>query len=153
MPEPGEAVVTPREVAEKVRRMVEGRDGIEFADLFASDGVLEYPFAAPGMPQRLEGREAIRAFHGPRARQRPMEIDQLDAEVHETTDPDVVIVEIESRGTSLVTGRPYRLGALGVITVRDGEIVSYRDYMNPIALADVFGRTSELVAALSAENG
>jgi limonene-1,2-epoxide hydrolase len=41
---------------------------------------------------------------------------------------------------------------LGVITVRDGQIVSYRDYMNPIALADVFGQTSESVSALCADN-
>jgi uncharacterized protein len=152
MPESGDAVTSTREVAEKVRRMVEGRDGIEFADLFAPDGVLEYPFAAPGQPQRLEGREAIRAFHGPQARQRPIKADKVDATVHETIDPEVVIVEIEHRGTSLMTGRPYHSIALGVIRVRDGEILSYRDYMNPIALAAMLGRTPTLVAALSAED-
>lgn len=32
-----------------------------FADLFAADGVLAYPFP-PGQPPELRGREAIRAF-------------------------------------------------------------------------------------------
>ena len=36
-----------------------------------------------------------------------------------------------------------------MIRVRDGEIVHYDDYMNPIALARLLGRTGELAAALS----
>ena len=39
---------SPREVAELVRRMVAG-EGVVFADLFAVDGVLRFPFAPPGM--------------------------------------------------------------------------------------------------------
>jgi hypothetical protein len=34
--------------------------------------------------------------------------------------------------------------------VRDGEIVSYDDYMDPIAMAALLGRTDELAAALKA---
>jgi hypothetical protein len=34
--------------------------------------------------------------------------------------------------------------------VRDGEIVRYEDYMNPIAVARLLGRTAELAAALAA---
>ena len=41
---------SPREVVEQVGRMVAG-EGIVFADLFAADGVLAYPFAPPGMPR------------------------------------------------------------------------------------------------------
>jgi hypothetical protein len=39
-----------------------------------------------------------------------------------------------------------------VIRVRDGEIVRYDDYMNPIATARLLGRTGELAAALSADH-
>jgi hypothetical protein len=52
---------TPREIAEQVRLMVAG-EGVVFADPFAADGVLAYPFAPPGHPSELRGREAIRAF-------------------------------------------------------------------------------------------
>ena len=52
---------SPREVAEQVRRMVAG-EGVDFADLFAEDGVLAYPFGLPGQPAELNGREAIRAY-------------------------------------------------------------------------------------------
>ncbi len=37
----------------------------------------------------------------------------------------------------------------GVIRVRDGLIASYDDYMDPIAMAALVGRTSDLVAALT----
>jgi hypothetical protein len=43
--------------------------------------------------------------------------------VRETTDPEVVVTEITDHGWSHVTGAPYRFTALGVIRVRDGEIV------------------------------
>jgi ketosteroid isomerase-like protein len=140
---------SPREVAELVRRMVAG-EGIVFADLFAEDGVLRYPFTAPGMPEQLVGREAIRSYYGAAAGHRSvLEMDGVDLVVRETDDPEVVVTEIEHHGRSLATGGPYRFRALGVIRVRDGEIVSYDDYMNPIAMATLLGRTPDLVAALS----
>ena len=37
-----------------------------------------------------------------------------------------------------------------MIRVRDGEIVQYDDYMDPISIARMLGRTAELAAALSA---
>jgi len=73
----------------------------------------------------------------------------VDAVIRETDDPEVVVAEITHHGHSTVTDAPYQLTALGVIRVRDGEIVRYDDYMNPVALATLTGRTKELVAALA----
>lgn len=113
---------SPREVVEQVRRMVAG-EGISFADLFADDGVLEYPFPLPGQPRRLEGRAAIQAHfsNAPGPRQ-VFDMDGVEARIRETTDPEVVVAEIEHHGRSRVTGEPYRFKALGVIRVRDGKI-------------------------------
>ena len=139
----------PREIVEQVRRMVAG-EGVRFADLFAPDGVLRYPFAPPGMPRELAGREAIAAYHGAAAGQRDMlAIEGVDVVVRDTDDPEVVVAEIEHHGRSHATGGPYRFRALGVIRVRDGQIVSYDDYMDPIAMAALLGRTPDLVAAMS----
>ena len=52
----------PLEVLELRRRLVVARDMEAFAGLFAAEGVIEMPFAANGLPARLEGREAIREF-------------------------------------------------------------------------------------------
>jgi uncharacterized protein len=59
-----------------------------------------------------------------------------------------VVTEITHHGWSRATEAPYRFTALGVIRVRDGEIIRYDDYMDPIALARLLGRASELTAAL-----
>ena len=142
---------SPRDVAERVHRMVEGKDGIEFADLFAVDGVLEYPFAPPGTPRTLTGRTEISAFFGPRKEIRDkFDMHEVTSVVYGTDDPEVVITEIEHHGHSHVTNLPYQVRALGVIRVRDGEIVHYRDYMNPLTLAELTGRLPDLLAALSA---
>jgi len=144
------AVRTPREVAEQVRRMVAGED-VVFADLFAEDAVFTYPFAPPGHPGELAGRDAIRSFFGSRGDARSLfRMDGIDAVIRQTDDPEVVVTEIRHHGWSHVTSAPYQHTALGVIRVRDGLIVRYDDYMNPIALAQLLGRTSELAAALAA---
>ena len=140
---------SPREVAEQVRRMVAG-EGVDFADLFAEDGVLTYPFGLPGQPAELRGREAIRDYFAGRSRARDLLVmEGVEAVVRETDDPEVVVTEITHHGWSKAAGESYRHTALGVIRVRDGQIVHYDDYMNPIALARLLGRTGELAAALS----
>jgi uncharacterized protein len=141
---------TPREIAEQVRKMVAG-EGVVFADLFAADGVIAYPFAAPGHPQELRGREAIRAFFSRMGPSRELfDMQGVEAQTWQTDDPEVVITEITHHGRSAITSAPYRFTALGVIRVRDGEIIRYDDYMDPLALASLLGRTRELAAALSA---
>jgi len=138
---------SPREVAEQVRRMVAG-EAVSFADLFAADGVLAYPFQLPGQPAELRGRDAIRAYFAGRSRD-IFVMEGVEALVRETDDPEVVVTEITHHGWSKVTSAPYEHRALGVIRVRDGQIVRYDDYMNPVALAQLTGRTSELAAALA----
>ena len=61
----------------------------------------------------------------------------------------MVITEITHHGWSHAAGAPYRLTALGVIRVRHGEITRYEDYMDPIAVARMLGRTGDLAAALT----
>jgi ketosteroid isomerase-like protein len=112
--------------------------------------VLAYPFAPPGQPPELHGRDAIRAFFAGLGQSRELfTMAGVDAVTWQTDDPEVVITQITHHGQSNVTRAPYRLTALGVIRVRDGMIVRYEDYMDPIALARLLGRTGDLAAALS----
>ena len=142
--------LSPSEVVEQVRRMVAGED-VVFADLFAEDGVLEYPFALPGQPRELRGRETIRTYVGAALGSREVfAMDGVDAVVRRTDDPEVVVAQIEHYGRSRVTGEDYRFRALGVIRIRGGQIVSYQDYMDPIATARLLGRTADLASVLTA---
>jgi uncharacterized protein len=148
-PESQRAPLSPREVAEQVRRMVAGAE-VVFADLFAADGVLAYPFAPPGAPAEIAGREAIRDYFAQaHAGRELLAIEGVEALVRGTDDPEVVVTEITHHGWSRVTQEPYRFTALGVIRVRDGLIVRYDDYMDPIAMARLLGRTADLAAALA----
>jgi uncharacterized protein len=140
--------LTPREVAGQVRKMVAG-EGVTFADLFAADGVLAYPFASPDHPRELRGRDAIRSYFAGMGSRQLFVMDGVEAVIRETDDPEVVVTEITHHGQSLVTGAPYRFTALGVIRVREGLIVRYDDYMDPIGLARLLGRTGDLAAALA----
>ena len=84
---------SPREIAEQVRRMVAG-EGVDFADLFAEDGVLTYPFGLPGQPAELNGREAIRAYFKDRSRSRDLLVGLLGwarVAVRDHTVPQVVV--------------------------------------------------------------
>lgn len=60
--------------------------------------------------------------------------------IHETADPDVMIVEQDATGTVATSGGDFALPNIVVLTVRDGRIVPFRDYVNVLAVAEAVGR-------------
>ena len=60
-------------------------------------------------------------------------------ELYQTQDPEVVIVEMTTAGTVTTTGRPFAATSIQVLRIRDGQIVLFRYFANPLALADVIG--------------
>lgn len=118
--------------------LVLAHDMSGFADLWAVDGTMEFPFAPSGYPQRVEGREAVREYV--RDYTDSFDVREITSRtVHTTTDPDTVVVEMELAGLAVRVGRPYRMRYVTVITARDGEIASYREYWNPLAAAEAMG--------------
>ena len=132
-----DSVSGPLEVLELRRRFVVARDMEAFAGLFAADGAIEMPFAANGLPARLAGREAIREF-STRSGQLPLEITDLRTlQVHQTVDPEVVIVELVTVGRVTTTGQPFEVPCIQVFRIRDGQIVLFRDYVGAHAMPDL----------------
>lgn len=112
------------------------KDMTGFAGLWAEDGVMEFPFAPPGYPSRLEGRAAIEDYL--RDYPKMLDIQGFPTQVvHQSTNPDVAVVEFDAEGVVVATGKPYRFSYIAVITVRNGEIVSYRDYWNPLYVQEM----------------
>jgi ketosteroid isomerase-like protein len=143
----GAATTTAREVFERLQRQIREKGGRGFPDLMAIDGVVEWPFAGPGVPRRLQGREEIRAHV---SRFTALELQEIrTVAMHETHDPEVIVVEVETHGRVVASDRPVRLSSIGVIRVRDGEIASYRDYTDPLAAAEAAGWMPELITALT----
>jgi ketosteroid isomerase-like protein len=102
-----------------------------FVEMMSEDFVMEFPYARPGMPTRVEGRAAVLAHlikvGG------DVSVDSASNLVtHETTDPEVVILEFDGHGRSVRTGEPYEQRYISVIRTRGGKIVHFKDYWNPI---------------------
>ena len=71
--------------------------------------------------------------------------------IHETAEPEVVVVEYRLEGHKVADASPFSLAFVMVVTVRDGLIVHSRDYSNPIDGARLLGRVPQLVAMLADE--
>ena len=103
-----------------------------FVEMFADDGVLEFPFAIPEA-SRIQGRAGI-AQHLERNARRIEFLDVGDVRVHGTGDPDVVIVDFAGYGRAVETGIPFEQRYVSIILLRAGRIVHYIDYWNPVAI-------------------
>jgi ketosteroid isomerase-like protein len=145
----------PRDVFERLRGALSANDRAAFAEMMAVDGIVEWPFRAPGGPARLEGRDAIRDYVTDSQLGRLMRFEELRPDaIHETSDPEVIVVETTTIGRVIETGRRFELPAIAVLRIRDGEIISYRDYTNPLAAAEAIGASPQLDAAIaSAQEG
>ncbi|SOE15889.1 hypothetical protein SAMN06272775_6775 [Streptomyces sp. 2323.1] len=106
-----------------------------WVDLWAEDGILEFPFAPQGWPGRLEGKDAIAAYMC----HYPDHIDLHDfpdVRIHRTTAPKTIVVEMRGMGRLVETGAPFDMTYIAVVTVQDGRFTSYRDYWNPLAVQE-----------------
>jgi hypothetical protein len=62
-------------------------------------------------------------------------------EMHQTVDPDVAVIEFSVKGRVRETDSPFERSYIVVLTVREGLVVRYRDYWNPLeSLSDGGGK-------------
>jgi uncharacterized protein (TIGR02246 family) len=131
--------VTLADVLTRRRRLILSGDADGYADLFAPDAVVDSPFAPPGTPARLEGREAIREYSR-RVMASPLRLEDFEvAELYQTQDPEVVIVEMRAKATLITTGQSFAATSIQILRIREGQIVLFRDFANPRVLEDVIG--------------
>ena len=131
---------TPADVLARRSQLILNGDADGFAALFAPDAVIESSFAGPpGVPVRLEGREAIREYsRGVMAS--PLRLEDFEVvKLYQTEDPEVVITEMRAKGTVTTTGRSFTTTSVQIIRIRDGHIVHSRDFADPRILEDVTG--------------
>jgi uncharacterized protein len=152
MPQSPQPTPGPREVLTRFQRAAIDKSTDDFANLYAVDGVHEFPFTRPGVPSRLQGREQIRAFAQANWDASPLQYQEYrNVVVHQTADPEVLIVEQEAAGTVTTTGRPFTLPNIIVLKVHDGQIVHLRDYVNVLAVAEVTDRLPALLASITGQ--
>ena len=117
---------TPREVFQQLVDGMVGKKWEQLPELFAEDVVVFHPLST-GPEARIEGREKVRE-HFARMAGFDADLEIEDIVVYETTDPEVVVCEQTMR-TSF-GGKEVSMPGIRVMRVRDGLIVSSRDYGN-----------------------
>jgi ketosteroid isomerase-like protein len=113
--------------------------------MYADDAVVELPFNLPE-PLRLVGRQQLheRFMAGTRL---PIVMKMQNLQIRETDDPEVIVAEFDYSG--YVTADPtqtFTVANVIIMRVRDGRIVSSRDYHNHAALGALLGDIPELSA-------
>ncbi|MDA2810863.1 nuclear transport factor 2 family protein [Nocardiopsis sp. RSe5-2] len=130
----------PLDVLERMLPLLRDKDLDALADLYTEDAVHELPFAPPGAPRRIEGRERIREYFSSTLAHVPLEFHAFHpVAVNPAADPQVVVAEYDAEGTALPTGRRFTVRYLWVLRVVDGRIAEWRDYWNPAEIIDLQG--------------
>jgi ketosteroid isomerase-like protein len=119
-------VTTPREVFQQLTDGMIDKKWEQLPELFAEDVVIFHPLST-GPEARIEGREKVRE-HFARMAGFGGDLRIDDIVVYETTDPEVVVCEQTMRTT--FGDKEVSMPGIRVIRVRDGLIVSSRDYGN-----------------------
>jgi ketosteroid isomerase-like protein len=129
-----------REVLERYRQAAISQSADDIGRVYAADAIHEFPFTRPGLPSRLEGRDEIVSWIAAGWKASPLKYERYRTiAIHDTNDPEKIIVEQEALGTSASTGE-FALPNIVVLTARNGQITRLRDYVNILAAAAAMGR-------------
>jgi uncharacterized protein len=129
-----------------VNGVAEGR-WEELPSLYAEQTDVVHPFDPLRHPA-LRTRDELREHFTPADASPRLARRVANVTIHQTTDPEVIVAEFEYQGTMAGTGEPFALPGVFVLRVRNGEIVSSRDYFDHLTAARVHGQLDELVAAV-----
>ncbi|MFC0504921.1 nuclear transport factor 2 family protein [Micromonospora costi] len=111
------------------------------ADSLADDVVIETPFAAPGRPTRIEGKQRVLEYTRAGRAVFPVRFDDCrNVVVYETADPEVIVVEYELVGTHTTTAVTASAPFIGVLRTRDGKLAHWREYQHTLAIAQAAGQ-------------
>jgi len=129
----------PREVLERCRQATIDQSIDGMRQVYAADAVHEFPFTRPGVPSRLAGRDEIVDWIAAAWQSYQLKFERYRTlAIHDTHDPNTIVVEQEAIGTSASTGA-FTLPNIMVLTVHDGQIAHLRDYANVLAAAAAIG--------------
>jgi uncharacterized protein len=133
-----------RAVADGVGRLMAGdlspaqreRQLDELAGCYGDVTDVRHPFAPAG-DAPLRSRAALREHFASAPSAGVERFEPVDAVVHETADPEVVVFEFSYAVAA--HGRAFTVPNIFVLRVRDGEIVESRDYAHHLAMARGLG--------------
>lgn len=105
------------------------------------DVVMDLPFAPEGIPQRVEGKPDVTAFFdGMPGMITPLNFHDQRVEAIAGRQGEFV-AEYVSDAKILATGLPYRNTYIARFSVRDGRIVRFAEYFDPLVFVEALGGT------------
>jgi len=118
-------------------------DGEDYFDLLTDDVVFEFVISVPGYPKRVEGRQNIIGLYSDY--DSFMTVRSADnLRVYRDPAASVVVLEYEVHGESVQTGRPYNNCFASIVTIKNGKVTWWRDYLDPVAVFDAAGWPNSL---------
>ena len=99
-----------------------------FSNLYTEDWVLELPYSEP--PKVLTGINEILTYLKPQMGK--LEFTLTLTEIFECLDPNLLIAEYVSEGSSSITNKPYQNTYIGLWRFREGKICGVKEYLNPL---------------------
>ena len=101
------------------------------ADLFAEDGILEFPFRPAGANESVKGQAAIRAYFLATKGYKKPESYPIKA-IYPGLDPNLLFVEFEGNLVNTLTGERYSNDYIVLFRFRDGKIVQFREFFDSL---------------------
>jgi uncharacterized protein len=102
-----------------------------WAELCDQNVVVEFPFAPDAASRKLVGRAVIYEY----LKNYPSVIDIQSTptlKINATDDPNLAIAEWSVAGRVISNGNPYEMSYATFVTFKNGLIVNYREYWNPM---------------------
>jgi len=110
----------------------------EWIELWADDGVLEFPYAPAGRRRAYRGKADILAYMK-HATGRVVADSIEHMRVFPMQDPDIAVVELTTKGRALANDAPYNQSFVFFFEVQDGKMRRHREYWNPLVTIDAIG--------------
>src|ERR1700728_2494512 len=110
----------------------------EWIELWADDGVLEFPYAPAGRRRAYLGKADILAYmkHAT-GRIAADSVEQMRISL--MLDPGMAVVELSIKGRALANDAPYNQSFVIFFEVQDGKLRRHREYWNPLTTIDAMG--------------
>ena len=127
-----------------------GKDVQAWVDLFAENAVVEFPYAST-TPGRLEGKEAIYNY----MKDVPAQMQDLvftNVRIYPTSNPNVLFAEVHGEAVIVSTGHHYQQDYVMRLETKEGKIIHYREYWNPIPALEAWGGTQNLRQSFNADS-
>jgi ketosteroid isomerase-like protein len=110
----------------------------EWIELWADDGIMEYPYAPAGRRRTYHGKADILAYikHAS-GRVAADAVEHM--RVFPMQDPDIAVLEMTIKGRAITSDTPYNQSFVIFFELRDGKLRRHREYWNPLVTMDAMG--------------